>query len=248
MKKDNNVKFILALMVAGLLVQLILGVAMAKELKFFGVESATVKYEHSGTSSGWSELCISNWGNLMVERRQIKTEVFGIASLESKKIITEGPWITTIDLEKNTATKIRNPMYDSMEKRVEQKGGVETGWDMLEAMGGQKTNRKGNYGGHPCIFWTLMGTESCITEKGLTLYVNAAMMGIKNTQTATEVNMKKGCSKNAAKIPAGMEVKEIDLSKILGGNRASGNASGGDYKKGPPVGFDFKNLEKLLSK
>ncbi len=242
---NTNKKLIVIMsMMMGVVVQMSpAAVAFAAD-KLVNIKKVTIKYKHEGAASGWSETCMSNWGNLVVERREITMKVMGIENKESKKVITKGPDIITIDYLTNKATKTRNPMYDSMKKQVSKKGGVKTGEDVMKAMGGQKTNRTGRFAGYPCTYWTLMGSESCVSKEGLTLHVKAGAMGINNIQTAVEVKKGKGCSTDAAKVPAGMKVQEVNIDRMMGGQRPPA----GDKTGKPPAGFNMDKLKDMFSR
>ncbi|NOY62754.1 MAG: hypothetical protein GXP10_06335 [Gammaproteobacteria bacterium] len=252
----NGIRKIFVLIVVGFATQLAgSGPGMADELKFLNIESATVKYKHTGSTSGWSELCISDFGNLMVDRRELTTSMLGFSTKESKKVITRGAEITTVDLEKMSASVTRNPLYDSMARQVEQKGGVRTGQEMMEIMGGKKTDRTGNYANHDCVFWTLMGGNSCVTPEGISVFLKVDMMGISSmTQEAIEVHEGEPCSQEDISIPDGIKVKKVDMDQIMNGRQSlesvpSSDASEVDSSNNgeSPMGFDLNKLKEMFS-
>ncbi len=106
-----------------------------------------------------------------------------------KKTITEGEWVTTVDLDKKTATRTKNPLYRSIVRKMEGKGGIEMGKFMVRSMGGRETGKTARYAGDKCRVWEIpnLGQKLCVTDDGLTLWSETNMAGMRMTMTAIEV-------------------------------------------------------------
>lgn len=171
-------------------------------IKRYGVKKACIEYEISGSQIGTEILYFEEWG--MREAKYTKTElkIAGITQKTNTATFLDGSWIYTIDLDKNTGTKMENPML----KQLEGKDLTEVGEQMMKSMGGKKIGSE-LFLGKMCDIWEIknLGTKAWIW-KGITLKTKTNMMGMKMSNTA--IKIQDDFPKKKLEIPAGVNFSE----------------------------------------
>ncbi len=138
---------------------------------------------------------------------------------KNEKVISEikdgEQWITTINLDDNTGTEMKNPIFPGIAKGAKNKNPKEYSEQFMKQMGGT-IKREKTINDEKCTGWTLMGGAfTCVTEELIAVESGANMAGIEILETATEVKRNnpgpKGiCDKGDAKI------KQIDTGQMMG--------------------------------
>ncbi len=183
--------------------------------KMHTLKNYSVNYELSGNTTGSKQQYSQDYGRTICWIEKSETSIMGNSQKRNEKVITyvkDGDqWIITIELDKNTGTKMKNPMYKAITGGMKGK----TPQEIMKQMGGKVVGEK-TVNGEKCKEWTLMGGAStCVTEDQIVVESKADMAGISITEVATEVNRNdpgpKGiCSVGDAKI------EEIDLGQMMG--------------------------------
>ncbi len=225
-----------------------------KKIKWFEVEEATIHYDVSGTQTGKMVRHHKEWGAKQSEVSQTTMNMMGMSFPAHEKTIIEGEWITNVDLNKKTATRVKNPNHDYYAKLKGDKSGVEAGKEYMRSMGGGDTGKTAKYAGEKCSIWKIpnTGALTCVTQDGLNLWTEINMGGTKIVQTATKVERGNPGPKKAYEIDAGIEVKTHDnkqmdeMMKMMRQGRGSGDRpmppGAGD---GPP-GENMPDMQKLM--
>jgi len=185
-------------------------VASTSKKRFYGIESFTIVHKHEGMQTGTVTEHVRDWGNERVEIKKLEMKMGPISQKENKRVITKGESITTIDLETNTATQIKNPMYAAMTSQIQgDNDAIDFGKKMLTAMGGKETGKTASYGGESCNMWEMaqMMQKMCMTDDGLTVFLENTMVNMKDT--AVEVRKGDPGPPEAYEVPAGMAIKEM---------------------------------------
>lgn len=201
-----------AIAAAGLFGQV--AAAKAADVRFYPIEAFTIVYAHQGMQSGTTTVHTRDYGRLRAEWRELTMSFAGIVQQQKERVVIDGPSVTTIDLKTNTATRIKNPMYDNILAGMERYGGdgVETGKAFMRGMGGVETGESKTIAGEVCAVWQIpqLSQTHCITEDGLALEIASAMMGMQMSQVATEVRRGDGGADEAFSLE-GVTVNELAL-------------------------------------
>ena len=193
--------------------------SQAADQKMHPLKNYSVTYELSGNTEGTKSQYSQDYGGTICWIEKSETSIMGNSQKRNVKIITyvkDGDqWIITIELDNNTGTKMKNPMYKAIAGGMKGKTPKEFSEGVMKQMGGKVVGEK-TVNGEKCKEWTLMGGAStCVTEDQIVVESKADMAGISISEVATKVNRNdpgpKGiCSVGDAKI------EEIDLGQMMG--------------------------------
>lgn len=188
------------------------------EQKFHPLESYSVEYELSGNSSGTKQLASQDYGRRQCTIEQSEMDMMGNKTKKNDKVITmieDGDqWIITINLNDNTGTKMKNPMYRSIAASMKGKDPVEYSEAMMKQMGGQEKGQK-EVNGEKCTEWTMMGGAfACITDDQIMVESGADIAGISLSEVATKVKRNDPGPKGICDI-GDAKLKELDLGKMM---------------------------------
>jgi hypothetical protein len=187
------------------------------DIKFYPIEKFTIVYKHTGMLSGSVTMHLRDFGRRYVEIKDLKMSVGNTVIPQKQRVIVEQAVVTTIDLQKNTATRITNPYYDKFAAAVRGKSGVELGRSFMKAMGGVETAESRNIASASCTVWKIASTGQslCVTSDGLTLAMDTVMGAMKMSQIATEVKRGDGGPNEAFQL-GNIPVKQVTMPKIPG--------------------------------
>jgi len=193
--------------------------SQAADQKMHPLKNYSVNYELSGNTTGSKEQYSLDYGRTICWIEKSETSIMGNSQKRNVKGITyvkDGDqWIITIELDKSTGTKMKNPMYKAIAGGMKGKTPKEFSESVMKQMGGKVVGEK-TVNGEKCTEWILMGGAStCITEDQIVVESKADMAGISISEVVTEVKRNapgpKGiCSVGDAKIT------EIDLGQMMG--------------------------------
>ena len=181
--------------------------------KFFEIENFTVVRKLEGIQSGTVTEHIRDWGRQRAEIRDLTIGIAGFTQTQRTRAIHEGEWIVAIDLDRGTATRTRNPMFNAFTEVDDPREVAER---LLDSFAGPETGETGSYAGEDCRIrkHPQLGQTSCISEHGFTLYTTNENLGV--SETAVEVRRGDGGPDAAFEVPSGMEVAEgPDLEAIM---------------------------------
>jgi hypothetical protein len=182
--------------------------------KRYKIKAAMVEYSLSGSQTGAETLYFDDWGKREVRYTQTQISMMGFTQKTNRMGLLEGDWMTNIDLDRRTGTKMKNPMMDTVSNRYG-KDLSAAGEDMLKKMGGRKTGTE-TIAGKLCDVWEVsdMGSKTWIW-KGVPLKTQARMMGVEVTTTAVKVQ-EGGVPQDKFKIPSDITITEgQNLSEIM---------------------------------
>lgn len=182
--------------------------------KRYKIKSAMVEYALSGSQTGTETLYFDDWGKREARYTQTQISMMGFTQKTNRLGLLEGDWMTNIDLDKKTGTKMKNPMMDAASARYN-KDLAAAGEDMLKKMGGKKIGTE-TIAGKLCDVWEVadLGSKTWVW-KGVPLKTQARMMGMEITTVATKVQ-EGGVPQDKFKVPAGITLTEgQNLSEIM---------------------------------
>ena len=192
---------------------------VSAEQKFSTIKEYFVTYELSGNSSGTKQHASQDWGRKQCWIEKSEMNMMGNSVKKNEKVIAEirdgEQWITTINLDDNKGTEMKNPMFPGIAKGAKDKNPKEYSEQFMKQMGGSVKGEK-TINGEKCTEWTLMGGAfTCVTEDLIAVESGANMAGIEILETATEVKRNNPgpdgiCDKGDANI------KTIDMGQMMG--------------------------------
>lgn len=147
---------------------------------FHEVKDYTIKYKLEGAKEEERLVYSQDWGKCVME---IVGNQKIIASMENGQ-----QFVTSIDMDSNTGTKMANPIYQSIQESLNAKTPKEFNFAILEKMGGKVVGEK-TILGNKCEVWEMgEGVQTtCLTEDGIILESESTVSGTERRQIATEV-------------------------------------------------------------
>lgn len=165
--------------------------------RFYGKEKFSIVYTQTGAEAGDITEHVRDWGRTRAEITKTLTQMAGIKIDKDQRVVYERSQVTTIDNKTGSISTTRNALYDDVVAEMKGESGVDFGERIMRSMGGQKTGETGKFAGHPCIYYTLAGIRTCVTDWGGTLHTVAAFGPIGYERTAIEVKVGDGGPDNA---------------------------------------------------
>lgn len=167
----------------------VVGAADGSAMKLYNVKEGQITYQLTGPQTGTETFSFTEYGNKTRRETHAKMEMGGVTQQTDTVILTDGPWIYTLDPAKNEATKWKNSMYASLAEQGDLDR-FKSGEDLMKALGGTVTG-KDQALGHACEIWEikqLMAT-TCITNDWFALWTKTGMGGMEVRQTATAIKI-----------------------------------------------------------
>ncbi len=229
-----------------MVVALIVGaadVSAMKICKFYNVKEGQIEYRLSGLQKGTVKLYFTEYGNKTRRETDTKMEMGGITQETKTVVLTDGPWIYTLDPTTNEWTKRKNPMFESFAG-----DGINSGKNFMEAMGGTETG-KDEVLGHRCKIWKAkqLMTETCVTSDWFALWTKSGMPGMEIVETAIDIKIGP-VPAGITSLPAGTQVVEgADPMQALRQFQQQGaDRSSTRKKKGKPLTQEeMREAEKM---
>ncbi|MGI9236246.1 MAG: hypothetical protein ACR2QZ_02560 [Woeseiaceae bacterium] len=172
------------------------------------LEQYCVTFDLAGMMSGtWTE-CARDYAFERVELQNMVIQMGPITQTDNKRVVYVGPQIYTIP-ENGNAMVADNPMFDSTVAALEDSDPMTLSSNMLGSMGFTPNGETMEFLGYSCnVAAGQMGTI-CMTDNGLTLYMNT--MG--QTRTATSIDLDSGGNDEYYSIPENPQ-QAPDLSDL----------------------------------
>jgi len=193
--------------------------SQAADQKMHTLKNYSVNYELGGNTTGSKQQYSQDYGRTICWIEKSETSIMGNSQKRNVKVITyvkDGDqWIITIELDKNTGTKMKNPMYKAIAGGMKGKNPKEFSEGFMKQMGGKVVGEK-TVNGEKCKEWTLMGGAStCVTEDQIVVESKADMAGISISEVATEVKRNDPGPKGICDL-GNAQIEEMDLGQMMG--------------------------------
>lgn len=166
--------------------------SLAQDQKYHPLESYTVKYRIEGNSTGEKTEYSGDWGRTLcwTETVQVKREG-GTPLRINEKVITRitgaEQWITKINLDDNTGTRVKSPAFPEIYDRIKGKDPAEFTKELIASSGAKRLGEK-TAGGEKCTEWELgEGARTCITDDLVRVESSLVLGEISVKETAVEV-------------------------------------------------------------
>ncbi|MDA2920107.1 hypothetical protein MYX76_11555 [Desulfobacterota bacterium AH_259_B03_O07] len=194
------------------------GLAGELPKKLHPLESYCVTYKLEGMMKGIKTVYSKNWGKNRVEITKAELKVPGVDMVqkENKKVIIkvtdDGQSIISINLEDNTGTTMKNPMFEMVMQGMKGKDPKKFGEEIMKKMGAKVVGEK-VVAGEKCKIWELPGlAKTCITDDGITLESISEAVGM--SEVATEIKRNDPGPNSAYEI-GDAKIEEIDMKGLM---------------------------------
>jgi len=184
--------------------------------KMHELESYYVTYKISGNAEGSKQHASQDYGRKQCWIEKSEINIFDNTVKKNEKVITTlengDQWIITINLDDNTGTRMKNPMYKELASGMKGKSPKEFGEQFMKQMGGKVVGEK-TVNDEKCTEWTLMGgATTCVTDDLIAVESGADMAGISIKEVATEVKRNNPGPEGICDI-GNAKIKEMDFGQ-----------------------------------
>jgi hypothetical protein len=180
--------------------------AQQEKLKRYKIEAAEVKYKtKSPMGEGEKTLKFDNYGNREVTHEIIKRD--GEIVKNNLVILNHGT-AYNIDLLKKTGEDMSEQIKTTMKMiDSDDEDFITTGKKMLQDMGGKKIGSE-TFLGKNCEVWEIdmMGKTKLLIWNGLTLKMEAKIMGVTTSEKAQSINTKISFNDSDFEVPKGIKI------------------------------------------
>jgi hypothetical protein len=151
------------------------------------LEAACVHYDMTGEmQTGTLTRCHRNYGYEQYEIQHHTITVAGFSQTTNQHSITIGDTIYAIDLDANTGTETKNPLYEGIAARMQDMSPEEMSASFIAAMGFAPTGEMKTIAGETCeIYASPQIGSTCLMTNGLTL--EQSIMGVGQIATAVSI-------------------------------------------------------------
>jgi hypothetical protein len=167
------------------------------EQKYHPLKSYTIKYRIEGNSTGEKTEYSGDWGRTLCWIENSETQLPNGGTLKiNEKVITkiegENQWIIKINLADNTGTRMKNPIFAEIYKKIKGKDPKEFSREFMTNMGAKRIGEK-VVDGEKCSEWQIgEGATTCITDDVVRLESSLVLDKddkdkVSISETATEV-------------------------------------------------------------
>ena len=188
----SNIKYIFVLIIPLLWNVTVSSDSGAAEQKLHPLETYTVKYKIEGNAKGEKTQYSKDWGRTLCWKEVSEATMPGVGTVKkNEQIVTtikDGEqWIYSINLDDNSGTKIKNPMFEEVSADMKGKDPKEFSEKFMTDMGGKVVGEK-VVNGEKCKIWDISGgAKACITEDLIMVESSVDLGGISVKETAVEV-------------------------------------------------------------
>ncbi len=193
--------------------------AYGAEQKLHPIESYTVKYILEGNSKGEKIQYSKDWGRVLCWKEVSEITMPGVGTVKkNEKIITrvddENQWIYTINLDDNTGTKMKNPMFAGIYASIQGRDPKEFSKEFMTSMGGKVIGEK-VVNGEKCSEWEIPGgAKTCLTEDLITVESSVDIAGVSVRETAVDVKRNSSEPENICD-PGSAQITETDIKDFM---------------------------------
>jgi hypothetical protein len=182
--------------------------------KRYGVKSAIVEYDLSGSREGTKTLYFDDWGMRQAEYTRSVISVSGYTKALNLVNIIDGEYQYIINLDLRAGTKKRNPLLKQIEDLRYEKGFNGLGEQLLLQMGAEKIGTD-NFLGKDCDLYEIKktGTKLWIWD-WITLKSETNSRGINYSEVARKIDVDASIPPGKFAIPEKVVLNEVDLDNI----------------------------------
>ena len=182
--------------------------------KRYGIKSAIVEYNLSGSREGTKTLYFDDWGMRQAEYTHSVLSVSGYTKVMNIAQIIDGEYQYTINLDQNAGTKIRNPLLKQIDDLKYEKGFNGLGEQLLLKMGAEKIGTD-NFLGKDCDLYEIKKTGTKLwVWNWITLKSETNSRGINYSEVARKIDVDASIPSGKFAIPEKVILNEVDLDNI----------------------------------
>lgn len=171
----------------------------------YHIKSGIIEYEISGASKGKEVVYFDDYGIKEAKYSNQEIDMMGIKQKTNQIVISDSKDIYTLDVEKKTGSKMKNPFLGSM---PEDKNLEELGKEIMTNMGGKVIGSE-TLLGKTCEIWEVSQLSAKIwVWNTVPLKTEVNMMGMKITSTAIKFEPNANVPKEKFVVPDGYTITE----------------------------------------
>jgi len=171
----------------------------------YHIKSGIIEYEISGASKGKEVVYFDNYGIKEAKYSNQEIDMMGIKQKTNQIIISDSEYIYTLDVDKKTGTKMKNPFLGSM---PEDKNLEELGKEIMTNMGGKVIGSE-TLLGKTCEIWEVSQLSAKIwVWNTVPLKTEVNMMGMKIVSNATKFEPNANVPKEKFVVPDAYTITE----------------------------------------
>jgi hypothetical protein len=180
------------------------------EVHRYRVQSGVVTYALSGVQTGTETLYFDRWGMREAKHTQTEIRAAGVTIRQNQLVVMADGFTTTVDLDKQTGTRIPTPLIGELVEAAQQSGAdmTDIGEEMMTRMGAVKVGTE-TVLDKPCDVWEVkqLNTKTWVWE-GVTLRTEVNLAGQRVLTEATAVQENAAVPEDRFTIPAGVQITE----------------------------------------
>lgn len=182
--------------------------------KRYAIKSGIIEYKLSGSQTGTKILYFDNWGLKQAEYTKSEISVAGFSKKTNLLNLIDGDYSYTIDLDKNTGTKIKNPILKELQVLEDQQSFSEFGEQLLLKSGAVKTGEE-KFLSRDCDVYEIKaaGTKLWVWN-WITLKSESKLGGVTINSTATSLTENSQIPTDKFSLPENVVITEVDLENI----------------------------------
>lgn len=191
----------------------------AEEQKLHPLKSYSAKYKIEGNTKGDKIQYSKDWGRTVCWKEVSESKIPNVGTIKKNeqiitRIVNGEQWIYTINLDDNTGTRMKNPMFADVYKSIQGRNPKEFSEEFMTGMGGKVTGER-VVNGEKCKEWVLTGgAKACVTEDLITVESSVDMAGISIKETAVEIKRNASEPGDVCEIGSA-KITETDISELM---------------------------------
>lgn len=193
--------------------------AAAAPPRMHPVKAFTIVHRWSGSVTGTETEHSDAYGHRRSIITRTEMRIAGQVVKTNTRAYTIGDTTVTIDYDKGTATRARNPMYARIAERMRAQRVEDFSVNLIRSMGYQPTGAGKTIAGERCTVWKGPTGDTCFTSDVLTLEVSQAMGPTRATRVATSIRRNDPGPASAYQPDPRYRVTDVDIDAILKATR-----------------------------
>jgi hypothetical protein len=182
--------------------------------KRYGVKSAIIEYDLSGSQEGTKTLYFDDWGMRQAEYTRSVLSVSGYTKALNIVNIIDGEYQYIINLDQRAGTKKRNPILKQIEDLKYEKGFNGLGEQLLLKKGAEKIGTD-NFLGKDCDIYEIKTTGTKLwVWNWIVLKSETNTHGLNYSEVARKIDVDASIPSGKFSVPEKVVLNEVDLDNI----------------------------------
>ncbi len=216
----------------------------AQKIKKYPFKSGIIEYKCEGNRTGTETMYWDEYGHKEYHIRNLETKTSTEVEKSVEHILYIGVEMYSWEDGKEAGMKIKNPILETMEEDPNMTW-EQLSKNVLTNLGYKKVGSE-TVAGKKCEVW--QGMSKAWIWKGLTIKTDANILGVKITQTATDINTGARVSSSKFELPDNIEFPDNFEEMERQSKENAGTNSGEDQAAQDSVVKEVKTFIKGLGK